>query len=262
MQCTSEYCSTASGIYMITSSANGKRYVGSAVVLKRRRDAHINTLKRGVHKNPHLQAAWNFHGAPAFTFKVLFECPVEHLIECEQLILDMLQPEYNAHKIAASAFGHRHTEEYKKRMSEMMKGRKMDPEVVARVAAKNRGRKRSPEHIAAVVAANTGRKRSDESKARMSAAQMGKHSAPKSEEHKAKIAAAHLGRRRPPEVGQKIAAKARGRVRSEEAKAKQSAALTGRAKPEGFAEAVKARWADPVWKAAMLASRAAKKKSM
>ena len=46
-------------IYQITNMVNGKYYIGSAESFARREWQHKYDLKRGAHKNPHLQASWN-----------------------------------------------------------------------------------------------------------------------------------------------------------------------------------------------------------
>lgn len=58
-------------IYQITNMVNGKYYIGSAESFARREWQHKYDLKRGSHKNPHLQAAWNKYGADAFVFEVI-----------------------------------------------------------------------------------------------------------------------------------------------------------------------------------------------
>lgn len=60
-----------SGIYIILNRVTGKFYLGSAVDLKGRWYNHTNDLRRGVHANFHLQAAWNKYGEANFKFEVL-----------------------------------------------------------------------------------------------------------------------------------------------------------------------------------------------
>lgn len=62
-------------IYRITNMANGRFYIGSADSFARREWQHRYDLRRGVHKNPRLQAAWNKYGADMFVFEVLEEVP-------------------------------------------------------------------------------------------------------------------------------------------------------------------------------------------
>lgn len=77
-------------IYRITNMITEQYYIGSAVSFERRVWNHKTDLRRGVHKNPRMQAAWNKYGADAFVFEVLEEVPVgedmlvwedKHLIE-------------------------------------------------------------------------------------------------------------------------------------------------------------------------------------
>jgi group I intron endonuclease len=62
-------------IYRITNMANGKYYIGSANSFARREWQHRYDLKRGAHKNPRLQAAWNKYGEDMFVFEVLEDVP-------------------------------------------------------------------------------------------------------------------------------------------------------------------------------------------
>src|SRR5258706_4141008 len=61
----------ARGIYKIINVVNNKFYVGSAIDCKRRKTRHFSELRNGVHKNRHLQAAWNKYGEQAFVFVVV-----------------------------------------------------------------------------------------------------------------------------------------------------------------------------------------------
>jgi group I intron endonuclease len=59
------------GVYSITNTANGKRYIGSTRGLERRLYEHRRQLRTGTHRNAHLQSAWNVHGESNFVFKPL-----------------------------------------------------------------------------------------------------------------------------------------------------------------------------------------------
>jgi group I intron endonuclease len=63
----------AKGIYKIINVVNNKFYVGSAVDFKRRKARHFSELRRGKHKNTHLQSAWRKYGEQAFVFVVVQE---------------------------------------------------------------------------------------------------------------------------------------------------------------------------------------------
>jgi len=62
-------------IYQITNMLTGDFYIGSAQSFARREWQHRYALKRGDHKNPHMQASWNKCGEEAFVFEVLEEVP-------------------------------------------------------------------------------------------------------------------------------------------------------------------------------------------
>lgn len=62
-------------IYRITNMVSDKYYIGSAESFEKRKWQHLSDLKRGAHKNPHLQAAWNCYGEEAFVFEVIEVVP-------------------------------------------------------------------------------------------------------------------------------------------------------------------------------------------
>lgn len=78
------------GIYQIKNICNGKVYVGSAIDIDKRWGTHIRALKRGDHRNIHLQRSWNKYGQASFEFSVLEETTESTLIEREQFYLDKL----------------------------------------------------------------------------------------------------------------------------------------------------------------------------
>ena len=113
---------STSGIYQIKNQINGKRYIGSAVNLKRRWQHHLAALRRGGHNNLHLQRAFDKDSVEAFIFEILEEAKPEMLIEREQCYLDTLKPEYNFSPTAGSPLGYRHTQAAKLKMGKANAG--------------------------------------------------------------------------------------------------------------------------------------------
>jgi len=111
-----------SGIYQIRNQLNSKRYVGSAVNLRRRQRAHFGGLRRGTHSNRHLQNAYNKYGEAAFVFSILeiVENPA-NLIECEQHHMDTLKPEYNLSPTVGSPLGCHRSPETRRKISRGLK---------------------------------------------------------------------------------------------------------------------------------------------
>ena len=72
-----------SGIYEIKCQADNKTIVGSSVNLYLRSCQHVSDLRKNIHKNPHLQSAWNKYGESNFEFIVLEECSQEQLLKKE-----------------------------------------------------------------------------------------------------------------------------------------------------------------------------------
>ena len=60
-----------SGIYLIYNICTEKIYVGSSNWIQQRWSNHISKLKKNIHANPHLQAAWNKYGESCFEFSIL-----------------------------------------------------------------------------------------------------------------------------------------------------------------------------------------------
>lgn len=74
----------SSGIYQIRCAPTNKIYVGSALDLRERWYRHRWSLRRGRHKNPHLQAAWDKYGEAAFEIVILELVAAPGLLRKEQ----------------------------------------------------------------------------------------------------------------------------------------------------------------------------------
>ena len=200
------------GIYRMTNTKTGKFYIGSSVDIRKRWYKHLSHLRRGIHANAHLQAAFTQSGEDAFLFQLVEACEPGALLALEQQHIDALRPEYNICAVAGNTLGYRHTEQGRAKMSVANKGnqrflgRKHSEETKQKLSKAKTGIKLSPEHVARISEANRGNQHTAGHKL--------------SDQHKAKVQAASLKMWQDPQRRVK---------RSEE---------------------TKARWADPVWKAA------------
>jgi group I intron endonuclease len=116
---------TKSGIYKILNKVNGKPYIGSAIDFSKRWCEHKRLLRKDLHHNPHLQAAWNKYGEEAFEFSVIerIENPTKELLEIrEQYWMDYynsVNPEigYNIAPKAGTSLGLKRSKESREKMS-------------------------------------------------------------------------------------------------------------------------------------------------
>jgi group I intron endonuclease len=114
-------------VYYIKNLINNKIYVGSSVNLIHRWFCHKQDLKQNKHANAFLQNAWNKYKEEDFEFGILEECAEGLLIEREQYWMDFYKSYdrnkgYNLRPKAASMIGFHHSEESKKKMSELKIG--------------------------------------------------------------------------------------------------------------------------------------------
>lgn len=99
------------GIYKITNIKNNKFYIGStSESFLKRWNHHINSLRRGTHKNAHLQNAFNKYGENSFKFEILETCSKDLCLIREQVYLDTCTQE-NSYNINPSATALCKTEE-------------------------------------------------------------------------------------------------------------------------------------------------------
>jgi group I intron endonuclease len=110
-------------IYKITNMVNDKYYIGSAQSFEKRKWQHINDMRRGVHKNPRLQAAWNKYGPDAFVFEVIEVVPEDReVFDIENTYLYKCVGQPDCYNINTDARGMRtgipHSSETKQKLSE------------------------------------------------------------------------------------------------------------------------------------------------
>jgi len=137
-----------SGIYKITCLKNNKIYVGSSVDYRDRIRSHFNSLKKGNHKNAHLQSAFSLYGINSFVHELLeIVIDKQKLLEREQYWLDYTQCYnreigFNICITAGSNLGRKITEQAK---------------INIKNAILNRSEEVKKNHIIAIKKANTGK---------------------------------------------------------------------------------------------------------
>ena len=94
------------GIYLIVNKVNNKVYVGSSKSSVHRKKKHIYYLRKGEHKNKHLQSSWNKYGESKFIFSFLEEVSnKKERIKREQIYIDAYMscnPKYGYNKCSAN----------------------------------------------------------------------------------------------------------------------------------------------------------------
>lgn len=138
-----------SGIYTITNTKNGKLYVGRSKDAIDRLRQHKRNLKKKIHCNHYLQAAYNLE-PDNFKFEVLEFYPLEILPDMEQYWMNLTQASnrlygYNLeHSAYAGTIG-RLAEETKEKIRQKHLGKKVPRDIVEKVRLANTGQKR-PTH--------------------------------------------------------------------------------------------------------------------
>lgn len=150
------------GIYKILNTASGKFYVGSSVNVESRIFKHLSFLRRSIHNNAHLQAAFTLYGEDAFEYSLIEACSPDQLLVREQHYLDTLQPSYNICRVAGNTLGVLHGPEAKRKMSaanmgnKRMLGKQHTPATKALLGALAAQRTHTPETKAKITAALQG----------------------------------------------------------------------------------------------------------
>lgn len=180
----------SSGIYQLLNLVNNKRYVGSAVNLKRRNKQHFSDLRKGKHHCIHLQNAFEKYGEENFIFEVLeIVEDKNNLLQWEQWFLDYYDFEslYNTCPTAGNSLGVVRSEETKEKLRKANLGKRHSEETKEKCRIASLGK--------------ISKRHSEETKIRLSKANKGKIF---SEETKEKLRIAKLGKRRSEETKKKI----------------------------------------------------------
>jgi group I intron endonuclease len=139
------------GIYQIINIINNKKYIGSSVNLDKRKKDHFSYLKRGKHKNSHLQFAYNKYGEENFIFEIIeYVMNLDILLEREQYYIDSLKVcddkfGYNLCPTAGSSYGIKFSKQTRKKMSDahigIAKGQKRSEEAKQKMSESKKGDK-------------------------------------------------------------------------------------------------------------------------
>lgn len=178
----------ASAIYAIVNNVTRDMYVGSAVAVNRRWNAHRNLLTKQYHYNTRLQRAYTKYGSNSFDWEIIqFVDDKTQLIAREQFWMNFFAPQYNGRPVANSPLGTKasietrakmsvaakkrgFSEEHRQNISKAKKGIcTISEEQKKRLSVLNTGKVYSAEVRAKVSAASTGRYHTDEAKQKISA---------------------------------------------------------------------------------------------
>lgn len=83
------------GVYLITNTITGRRYVGQSKNIKRRFMEHRTPNASLKHKGSIFIEDIKKYGIDSFRFEVLEECAESQLLEREMAWIDTIRPEYN-----------------------------------------------------------------------------------------------------------------------------------------------------------------------
>lgn len=181
-----------SGIYGIKNIFDGKWYIGQSSKCHERKIYHFWKLRIGKHYNNHLQFSFKKYGESAFEFHVLEECPEVMLDVRERSWIQYYHStddKFGYNLQTGGCVGKHHSEESRKKMSELAKARlnnpawrnmlseklrNLSPESREKVANWHRGRKRSKETCIKIGLSKKGHVCSPETRKKISVALEGR----------------------------------------------------------------------------------------
>ena len=170
----SEEDKNKSGVYVITNLVNSKQYIGSTKKLKKRFTQHNNLAKKNKHFNKYLQNAINKHGTDNFVFEIIKIC--DNYLESEQKILDneifCFKNHYDifyndASNVYSSALGRKVSDETKRKISEIHKGKIISEEIKKKMSDAHLGNKNPMFGRSGKKSPTFGRHHSDETKEKL-----------------------------------------------------------------------------------------------
>lgn len=146
-------------VYLLTNHVSGKQYVGKTVLSARHRCIDHSYARSASHALNH---AIKKYGWNSFSVQVLYQgvdnreiCAVER---AAITVHNTFKPNgYNLTVGGEGSEGHRLSEEHKRKLGDIWRGKKLPAEHRAKMSATRRGRKLSLEHAAAISAGKRGK---------------------------------------------------------------------------------------------------------
>jgi group I intron endonuclease len=161
-------------IYAIVNQTTRDMYVGSAVNVRRRWNAHRNALAKQAHYNSRLQRAFDKYKSDLFDWEVVeFVADKSQLIGREQFWINFFQPAYNGRPVANSPLGTKHSAETRAKMSAAAKKRTFSEQHRRNISLAKKGVPMSVEQRKFLSELNKGKVLSPETKAKLSVALKG-----------------------------------------------------------------------------------------
>lgn len=146
------------GVYLVTNTVNGNKYVGQSVNISRRIMEHKTPRASLKSKSPLFVEDLKRYGVNCFKFEILQECKKHELRDIEKMWIDCIQPEYNTiGKSLPEKVRLRISATNKRRWSELSEAKKK--EIISRLTGPRVGHPVSDETRQKLRECNLGKKR-------------------------------------------------------------------------------------------------------
>jgi group I intron endonuclease len=186
-----------SGIYVFRSLFDGVCYVGQSAALNVRKSNHFSALRNKVHPNKRFQLCYETHGEENIEYSVVEFCEIDVLFEREKFWIEKIGwgNLFNVKDAVKNAlFGKKQSKDViAKRVAKLI-GKTRTQEQKDRISKGNTGKRHTEEFKKAISQRMKERVIDDKTKLKMS--ESAKKRAPISQETKDKISAALIGKKR------------------------------------------------------------------
>ena len=163
-----------SGVYIIRNLVNNKVYIGQSKSCTIRWRSHRSELKGNYHSNTYLQASYNKYGLEAFEYSILEPCSSDVIDERERYWIkfyDSTNRDFGYNRESGGHKNKKHSEESKQKMKEASKNENHYP------PPSRKGIKWSEEHkkrVSELLKGKPQKKRSEETKQKIRESRLGK----------------------------------------------------------------------------------------